>query len=235
MDVLERIMRIIAKFEKLDAVKFVSHLDVQRLFQRTFRRANIPFQYSKGFNPHPVMSFATALSVGYTSNAEWLEIETVEDIALDGFVNSVNATLPDGFRLSAAFECDETQKKALTALMYAAKYTVRLDNSACDASQIETELNRLLEGEIIVLKKTKGGMKDVDMRPLIHSIKPHVCDDAVVLDIIGYINASGSLNLELVLGKLFEALNKEYDYHVNRDAIYSASGEVFPRLEAEAQ
>ncbi len=228
-------MRVIAKFEKLDAVKFVSHLDVQRLFQRAFRRARIPLKYSQGFNPHPVMSFATALSVGYTSNAEWLEIETAEQIPIKSFINDVNAALPDGFRLSAAFECDETQKKALTALMYAAKYTVRIENSACAAAQIELALGKLLGSEIIVLKKTKGGMKNVDMRPFIHSIKAHVCNNAVVLDIIGYINASGSLSLELVLGKLFEELNHQYDYNVNRDEIYSDCGEVFPRLEAEAQ
>ena len=62
MDVLEKDMRIIARFEKNDSVRFVSHLDVQRLFHRAMRRAGLPIAYSNGFNPHPLMSFATALS-----------------------------------------------------------------------------------------------------------------------------------------------------------------------------
>ena len=54
-------MRIIAKLAKGDEVRFVSHLDIQRLLQRAFRRAGIPLAYSQGFNPHPQLSFATAL------------------------------------------------------------------------------------------------------------------------------------------------------------------------------
>lgn len=65
-------MRIIASFYKHEQVMFVSHLDMQRLFQRAFRRADLPLAYSNGFNPHPLLSFATALSVGYTSDCEYL-------------------------------------------------------------------------------------------------------------------------------------------------------------------
>ena len=67
-------MRIIASFYKHDEVRFVSHLDMQRLFQRAFRRAGLPLSYSKGFNPHPLLSFATALSVGYTSECEYFDV-----------------------------------------------------------------------------------------------------------------------------------------------------------------
>ena len=76
--VLEKNMRIIARFEKGEAVRFVSHLDIQRTFQRAFRRANIPLAYSQGFNPHPQLSFATALSLGYTSEAEWFDVKLAE-------------------------------------------------------------------------------------------------------------------------------------------------------------
>ena len=55
-------MRIIVSFYKHEQVMFVSHLDMQRLFQRAFRRADLPLAYSNGFNPHPLLSFATALS-----------------------------------------------------------------------------------------------------------------------------------------------------------------------------
>ena len=57
-------MRLIARLTKLEPVRFVSHLDILRLLQRAFRRAGVPLSYSQGFNPHPLLSFATALSTG---------------------------------------------------------------------------------------------------------------------------------------------------------------------------
>ena len=68
-------MKIIAAFEKTKEISYTSHLDVQRTLQRAFRRANLPLAFSKGFNPHPKLSFATALATGYTSAGEWLEVE----------------------------------------------------------------------------------------------------------------------------------------------------------------
>ena len=65
-------MRIIASFYKHEQVMFVSHLDMQRLFQRAFRRADLPLAYSNGFNPHPLLSFATALSVAILPTASIL-------------------------------------------------------------------------------------------------------------------------------------------------------------------
>lgn len=228
-------MKIIVRFKKLDNVKFVSHLDVQRLFQRAFRRARVPLKYSQGFNPHPVMSFATALSVGYTSNAEWLEIETTDDISPESLLIQTNSVLPDGFRLVDAFERSDTQKTALSTLMYASKYTVKLENALKDETTFRHLLDDMLADQIVVTKKTKGGMKDVDIRPLIHSIKMTVSGNDIVFGIIGYINASGSLSLELLFNEMFRKLGGKYFYSVNRDEIYSADGVVFPLIETEAQ
>ena len=63
------------KFSKGEEVKYISHLDLQRAFQRALRRAEIDIAYSKGFNPHPKVSFATALSVGMTSDGEYVDVE----------------------------------------------------------------------------------------------------------------------------------------------------------------
>ena len=118
-------MRIIARFEKGEAVRFVSHLDIQRTFQRAFRRANIPLAYSQGFNPHPLLSFATALSLGYTSEAEWFDVKLAQDMCSDAFRDAVNAVLPGGFRILEAAAAAEGLS-ALTALMAAASYTLSL-------------------------------------------------------------------------------------------------------------
>ena len=74
-------MRIIVSFYKHEQVMFVSHLDMQRLFQRAFRRADLQLAYSNGFNPHPLLSFATALSVGYTSDCEYFDVMLSEYVS----------------------------------------------------------------------------------------------------------------------------------------------------------
>ena len=90
-------MRIAARFKKGEQVRFVSHLDVQRMFQRSFRRAGIPVAYSQGFNPHPLTSFATALSVGCSSDAEWIDVKLDRDMSLTEFSMKLNSALPNGF------------------------------------------------------------------------------------------------------------------------------------------
>lgn len=65
--------RFVLEFSKQGYIKYISHLDMLRLFKRTFKRAGIPLDYSKGFNPHPRMSFAQPLSLGYTSKQELIK------------------------------------------------------------------------------------------------------------------------------------------------------------------
>ena len=71
-------MRIIAALSKGGRGAVLSHLDIQRTLQRAMRRADIPLRYSKGFNPHPELHFATALSTGARGMWEWFDVELEE-------------------------------------------------------------------------------------------------------------------------------------------------------------
>ena len=68
-------MRMLAVYHKTESARYISHLDVQRTLQRAFRRAKLPLRFSEGFNPHPELSFASALATGTTSDAEWFDVE----------------------------------------------------------------------------------------------------------------------------------------------------------------
>ena len=219
-------MRIIARFEKQGAARFVSHLDVQRLFQRAFRRAKIPVAYSQGFNPHPVLAFATALSVGFTSSAEWLDVRLENEIDPDQFMERVNEALPSGFRVLEAMLADDAVA-ALSALMCAADYTVSFLCEVNDAA-LQTAINSLLGGEIIVNKHTKGGMKDVDLRPKLYRL---VFDKPGKLLITGEVSAQGSLGIDLLMEALFGRTGEEYPYSVHRSALYSRDGLIMPRFD----
>lgn len=87
------------KYSKTGRVRFLSHLDLMTLFQRAAARAGIPVAFSRGFNPHPKISFGPALSVGMESEAEYLDMETDPFVDLPGITGNLNNTLPEGIRV----------------------------------------------------------------------------------------------------------------------------------------
>lgn len=213
-------MRMIASFYKHNDIKFVSHLDMQRLFQRALRRAELPIAYSKGFNPHPLLSFATALSVGQTSDCEYFDVELTEELSPECFTERLNSALPDGVKIISAFDAGKANV-SLTTLMKSAEYTVKLhfdENS--DSTELKRALDKLLGGEINVMKKTKGGVKSVNIRPYVlkADIVPSVGNE-ICLDITGALTASGGLPLELFLNSLYSAAGKIPSAEINRNKI----------------
>ena len=87
------------KYSKTGRVRFLSHLDLMALFQRAAARAGIPITFSRGFNPHPKISFGPALSVGMESEAEYLDMETDPFVDLPQVNGNLNNMLPEGIRI----------------------------------------------------------------------------------------------------------------------------------------
>lgn len=108
-------MRLIANFHKGEALRFISHLDIQRLLQRALKRADMPVSYSQGFNPHPLLAFSSALALGYTSDAEWMDVRMEEAVDPQEFPARLNAVLPEGLRVVRAMEIP-MELPTLTAL-----------------------------------------------------------------------------------------------------------------------
>lgn len=223
-------MRIIARFEKGEAVRFVSHLDIQRTFQRAFRRANIPLAYSQGFNPHPQLSFATALALGYTSEAEWFDVKLAEDMTAKAFEDAVNAVLPAGFRILEA-QVAEEKLPAPTALMAASCHEITFALPASiSADTLVAAFEKMTADEIIVEKRTKGGMKTVDIRPMLIDYAFSQSADELQLTVFGISDAKGSLNIDLLLGALGKNLPSEFAYRVHKKTIYSIDGRAMPQV-----
>lgn len=223
MDALERGMRIIANFHKGEALRFTSHLDIQRLVQRAMRRAELPLRYSQGFNPHPLLSFASALSVGYTSDAEWLDIQLEQRTPADEFSSRVNAALPEGLRIIRALELDESMP-ALTALLQKATYKVSLMPEApCTAAQLQAGIDALLSKPIMVEKRTKSGNKMVDLRPMVLAMslqrngEEKMPSDILLIESI--LTASGGLSMELFMQSYLRICGIKGSYHVHRAAV----------------
>ena len=203
-------MRIIASFYKHEQVMFVSHLDMQRLFQRAFRRADLPLAYSNGFNPHPLLSFATALSVGYTSDCEYFDPAE--------FKRRVNAVLPQGVHIVDAVDAGEF-KASLTPLMRSAEYDIELEFAESVLREaFYAAVDEILNGgEIIVSKKTKGGIKDVDIRPMLLGLSVSEFGGRTAkLRLRGKLTAEGGLSPELLLGAFYKKLGTSANSSVNR-------------------
>ncbi len=213
-------MRLAVVFTKEKPVMFVSHLDVQRLFQRAFRRAKLPLAYSQGFNPHPLLSFATALSVGVTSRCEYLDVILTEHIAPEEFKNRVEKALPKGIRIVEAFDLGDSGK-SLTSAMKTADYEARMRFSRpVSSSELQNALTGLLSGEIVVMKKTKGGIKPTDIRPMVlEAVILEAGDSSAVIGLKGVLTASGGLNPGVFLNELANRLGVSFDADIERTYI----------------
>lgn len=200
-------MRMLAVFTKGPEVRFVSHLDLQRLFQRAFRRAKLPLAYSQGFNPHPLVSFATALSVGMTSRGEYLDVTLTREMTPEEFISAVSAELPKGVEIVRAADMGES-RKSLTSAMRSARYVSRVRFSEpVSRDALEAACRDLLSNEIVVMKKTKGGIKPTDIRPMVRELCVESADGAsAVISLCGVLSAEGGLNPDMLLGELYKRL-----------------------------
>ncbi len=112
-----------ARITKDEALRYISHLDYASLIQRSIRRAKLPVAYSEGFNPHMKLSFASALSVGVTSEAEYMEFELADEISSREIGERLQGVLPKGVRLLGV-QVLGAKPKALMSLTDEAEYEV---------------------------------------------------------------------------------------------------------------
>lgn len=154
----------ILKYSRDDRVKYISHLDFVRLFHRTVRRTGMNFIFSQGFNPHPIMTVAQPLSVGVTSDCEYMKVGFDGDYTEQELMKTINAAFPPGYKILAA-KRTEGKEIDITRINKAV-YTIEAEYEG------EADVYKLLENdELKVMKKSKSGVKESDIRPYIFSIE----------------------------------------------------------------
>jgi radical SAM-linked protein len=118
--------RLRIKFSRGPELKFISHLDIVRLWQRAFNRAGIEIAYSTGFTPHPRISLAAPLPLGVTSEAELMDIFCLRGVAPHFFVSAVNQQLPPGMTVDKVYPM-AFDLPSLQASISLAEYRVEVD------------------------------------------------------------------------------------------------------------
>lgn len=204
-------MKFIIRFTKTGVICYTSHLDIMKVFKRSFKRAGIRLAYSQGFNPHPKMGFAQPLSLGYEGLDEYIEFETVEDYkdkTGEEILQALRDIMPEGLELVSIKEAPEL-KKTLAAQTIAADYVILIPISEEFDGRADELLNKYMsKPEIITLKKQK---KKKDLVPV--NIKPKIRDltfmsDEGVLHIDSTLDSGSESNLspELLITTVCETL-----------------------------
>ena len=162
-------MRALIRFGKRDRLRFISHLDLQRFFQRAVNRTGLPVAWSQGFNPHPVMSFGSALALGWTSEYEVIDIKLSAPMGRKRTEDAVRAALPEDLPVLEVRMIDD-KHPAPMALVRMSDYLIALEGD--DARRVYDQVPAFLARERVMgIKKTKSGEKEIDIRPLAIELK----------------------------------------------------------------
>ena len=167
----EKKLRVRVKFSKSGAMKFIGHLDVMRYFQKAMRRAEIDIAYSEGMSPHMIMSFASPLGIGLTSEGEYFDIELTEPIESEKAVRQMNEVGVEGIEVLSFRQIAEEKKATGMAIVAAADYLVGLRKGMFPDNLEELVQNFIAQDQIEVLKQTKRSEKVVDIRPMIYQME----------------------------------------------------------------
>ncbi len=161
-------MRAWVRIGKRNRLRYVSHLDMQRLMQRALNRTTLPFAWSQGFNPHPVMSFASAMAMGWTSEYEIVDIRMAQDVTAEQVTKEMAGALPPDMPVYEARLVDD-RKGAPMALVESAEYRILFESP--DPEAVFRAIQGYMgEEHVIALRKTKTGEKEADIRPMTYAL-----------------------------------------------------------------
>lgn len=186
------------RFSKTGRAKYISHLDLIRCIQRAVVRAGLPAAYSEGFHPHMQTAFATTLSLGFTSTAEILDLTLTEELPASQVMARLNQALPEGIHMEEAGE----PTCAYRDLAFA---DYRVEIPCDDPVSLAADFEALAaQTEILTEKKTKKGIKEVDIRPMMEVQDVQISADMLTLFLRLASGNSGSLNPSLVTNVLLK-------------------------------
>ncbi len=161
--------RLRLKFSRGTQLRFLSHLDLMRLWERVFRRAGVGLAYSEGFSPHPRISLAAPLAVGMTSQSELMDVFLNRRMTHGDFVQKVDPQLPQGISI-IDIQPVSLEAPSLQSRLRFAEYLVEVE-SGQDSGEIERLLKSLLAMESLPWHHSRDtGERFYDLRPLLDDL-----------------------------------------------------------------
>ena len=195
---LERPLTVRLKFRKVGTLQYISHLDIQRTFNRVIVRASIPVWYTKGFNPHIKMVFSTPLSVGAQSEYEFLDIRIDRMMECEEIKDRLNRELTDELRILEAYIPEHDFSEIAWA-----SYRMVIHSKGLSMDLARDVENTMKTSPLVMTKRTKAGDKDVDLVPMIHSATVEMGEDgSLLIEAILKATSTEFLNPELLISAL---------------------------------
>lgn len=200
---LERPLTVRLKFRKIGSLQYISHLDLQRTFNRVIVRACLPVWYTKGFNPHAKLVFSTPLSVGAQSVCEYLDIRIDREMSCEEIKERLNRELTNELFITDAY----IPKNDFSEIAWAS-YDMEIYTDGADDEMAKNAQALLTSSPLMLVKRTKSGEKEVDIIPMISSVSVYFDDERQTLKIKCVLSASSTeyLNPEMLITALKQNL-----------------------------
>ncbi len=224
-------MRALMQFRKSEQVRHLGHLDLQRTFQRALRRSGLPLAYSKGFHPHVLVAFASALSVGVSSDAEIVDVTLTEPVDAETCLAQANAVLPDALCASRAVMVEDAHP-GLMGLLKQADYDVLLIGADSQTFAKAAE-DFLAQEDVQAIRKSKRGEKMVNIRPMVHALSVADDPEGARLAMRVSLEEAATLKPELLIQTLATAIGADMPpLRTHRTALYGVrDGQAVPLIE----
>ena len=206
---------------KGEELRFLSHLDYAQAVERMIRRAEIKMAYSEGFNPHMKISFSSALALGVTAAAEYIDMDVLEEDSLESIIDRLNRVAPPGLEVLDGKEMPEKVKKMMAICNFAIyEVTGPVTDENVDWDALLKPFNEATEisYEKVTPKKTRTiDVKEFVKEPIVASVK----DGMVILTMGIGIYPQGTIKPSEVwnLGKNQYNWPITSDYEIHRKAI----------------
>lgn len=212
-------MKTRMRFVKCGSMKFIGHLDCMRFFQKAIRRAKLDVAYSKGYSPHQLMSFASPLGVGVTSDGEYIDVEfySLPDLSLPDLVTYLNQFMTDEIFVTDIEIMPDGFKNSMSLLIAADYMVVEKEASVFPENWQEKWLSFMEQQEIVIEKKTKKSVKEVD-------IKPHILAWDFSMDTFAKKNGEnyGTLHCDYEGNSLFMRLTSGSETNIKPELVMQA-------------
>ncbi len=209
-------------YKKTGDMRFISHLDMNRCMQRVLRRSRLPIWYTEGFNPHVYITFALPLSLGIESLYETMDFRLIDGASFADAERLVAPVLPEGLTLIRV-----AAPKMKVSEIALADFSVCASGS--DEAALDAWNNYFARDEIIISKKTKAGIKDIDVKPhIMQQEEPVLKDGALRLTLRLAAGSTFNVNPMLLFNDFMEKTGARFprvDY--TKIAVYTKNGVLF--------
>ena len=207
---LKAVRSVRIKFRKYGPMTYISHLDLARCMMRSLVKSGLPLWYTEGFNPIPKLAFASPLSVGCMGDREIADIKVTNNITNREILTALEKVMPEGI---SVVEVYTAQTKFKNIKWAENDIIITADNID---RELPEKIEELFRHPVVLLKRSKSGEKEVDITPLIKSVKASFDGENLVIRAVTGADSEKYLNPEYIMTAVNREFNVEGDkgYHV---------------------